>query len=176
LIFNQLKEKTVVEHIHDLTTSHWHGESFHNEPFPFCQKYYTLVVVKGMCTNKAVLTSVVHFQACAQCFSMNTLNMKETSFPSHLFFSFIIIFNTITFANHSNAPEVSTLLGCYPQLIGSGQHISTIFRGQSMDCCPILEGGPNRLSRNVGNKQSTLRNILKNEDLIYTTAETSIHK
>jgi len=129
LIFNKLKEKTVVEHIHDLTTSHWHGESFHNVPFPFCQKYYTLEVVKGMCTNKTVLTSVMsHFQACAQCFSMNALNMKEISFPSHLFFSFIIIFNTITFANHSNTPEVLTLLGCYPQLIGSYQGVGTAYQ------------------------------------------------
>jgi hypothetical protein len=59
LIVNKLKEKSVAEHIHDLTTSHWYGESFHNAPFLFCQKYYTLMVVKGMCTNKTVLTSVL---------------------------------------------------------------------------------------------------------------------
>jgi len=99
LIFTQLKEKTVAEHIQDLTTSHWYGESFHNVPFLFCQKY-TLMVVKGMCTNTTVLTSVL----CESFSSLHTLLLNECIKDernkfSFSFFYFIIIFNTITFVN-----------------------------------------------------------------------------
>jgi len=59
---------------------------------------------------------------------MNALNMKEISFPCYLFFSFIIIFNTITFANHSHTPEVLTLLGCYTIVIGSYQSVRTVYQ------------------------------------------------
>jgi len=59
---------------------------------------------------------------------MNALKMKEISFPSNLFFSFIIIFNAITFANHSHTSEVLTLLGCYTAVTGSYWSVGTAYQ------------------------------------------------
>lgn len=97
LIFNKLKEKTVAEQIHDLTTSHWYGESFHNVPFLFCQKYYTLMVVKGMCTNKTVLTSVL----CESFSSLRTMLLNECiEYERNKFSLLFILFFHYYFQHH----------------------------------------------------------------------------